>query len=103
MRPALLVPLVLLAACGERQPASDSTAALPIDTLKPVVVDSAAIDSAAAPAASSSTGGATTKTAPTTTTTTKTKRDSLSPNIGRDSVIRPKGRMPAIDTPTKKP
>lgn len=101
MRTALLLPLVFLAACGEKQPASDSTAALTIDTMKPVVVDSAPVDSAAAPAPSSNTGTkATTKTAPPTTTT---KRDSLSPNIGRDSVIRPKGRMPAIDTPTKKP
>ena len=102
MRSALLIPLVLLAACGERQPASDSTAALPIDTMKPVVVDSASIDSAAVPAPSAGTGArAATKTAPA--TTTKTKRDSLSPNIGRDSVIRPKGRMPAIDTPARKP
>ena len=100
MRAALLIPLVLLAACGERQPASDSTDALPIDTMKPVVVDSAAVDSGASPAPAAGTGAkATTKTAPTTTT----KRDSLSPNIGRDSVIRPKGRMPAIDTPARKP
>ena len=96
MRAALLIPLVLLAACGERQPASDSTDALPIDTMKPVVVDSASIDSTAAPAPSSGTSAkATTKTAPTTTTT---KRDSLSPNIGRDSVIRRPRRIPA-DTP----
>lgn len=96
-----ILGLILLAACGEQQPASDSTAALAVDTLKPVVVDSAAADKVATPAASTNMGAksATTKTAP----RTVTKRDSLSPNIGRDSVIRPKGRMPAIDTPTKKP
>ncbi|HET9452725.1 MAG TPA: hypothetical protein VFO66_00475 [Gemmatimonadaceae bacterium] len=100
MRTALLIPIALLAACGERQPASDSTAALPVDTMRPVVVDSASVDTVATPAASSSTGTkAATRTAPATTT----KRDSLSPNIGRDSVIRPKGRMPAIDTPARKP
>lgn len=97
-----ILGLILLTACGEQQPASDSTAALAVDTLKPVVVDSAAANTAATTPAASTNMGAkapATKTAP----RTVTKRDSLSPNIGRDSVIRPKGRMPAIDTPTKKP
>lgn len=99
----LIAALVVIAGCGREQPANDTATVLPVDTLKPLVVDSAPGDSVAAlPPAT--TGTSTRTPATKTTRPTTIKRDSLSPNIGRDSVIRRRpGRMPATDTNTKRP
>lgn len=98
--------------------AADSSVALPVDTLKPLYTraqedsirdaDSARVaDSVAAATAAAKTPATpartstTTKTAPTRTTPSPTKADSLSPNIGRDSVIRrPIRRLPAAPPDT---
>lgn len=96
------VVLLALAACGTPKPASDSTAVLTVDTMKAAAADSASLDSTGVAAGTAPvTKAAGTKAA----TGTATKADSLkqSPKLGRDSVIKPIGRMPAMDTATKRP
>ena len=111
MNPRLLVCTALLAAaCATPRPDADSAAAADSQraldaarlTAAEVALDSAKRADSVRVADSVTTARTGSKSTRTGTTPTKA-RDSLklSPNIGRDSVTRPKGQMPAMDT--KKP
>jgi len=96
IRQTMIVAVALLGACAPKSPGADSTSALTVDTVKPLVT---AGQSAGAPVGASGAGTTVSKagnsTAQSATKTTSTKqRTDTSAHLGRDSAFRRNPRDP---------
>src|SRR5206468_2766042 len=96
IRQTMIAALALLGACAPKSRGADSTSALTVDTVKPLVTAGQSTGAGAGASTSASATGTGASTAPTTTTkgTSTKERTDTSRHLGRDSAFRRDPRDP---------